>query len=186
MTEQNEWETLINHEDFEINVNYPHQIKNKETGKIIDEHEDKDGYLIVSIDGKQMKKHRLIGFQWIPNPDNLPQIDHKNRIPSDNHISNLRWVSNQENCKNRSHYGEIKYNYINDIPPEAILVNQYNNYQFEGLYFHDDKFYQFNGIQYKELLIRETATNIKMIRAYDVNRIRRTIYYTKFKREYDL
>ena len=185
--EEDNWETLKNHEDYEICKNYPHQIRKKSNKYIISEHEDKDGYIICSnIDGKQRKKHRLIAFQWIPNPDNLPQVDHKNRIPNDNHIENLRFVSNRENGKNRGHYKEIKFDFLDEIPSEAIKVDEYNNNEFEGLYFHEDKFYQFNGIQYRKLLIRESATNIKMVRAYDVNGIRRTIYYTKFKREYDI
>ena len=185
--EEDNWETLKNHENYEICKNYPHQIRKKSNKYIISEHEDKDGYIICSnIDGKQRKKHRLIAFQWIPNPDNLPQVDHKNRIPNDNHIENLRFVSNRENAKNRGHYKEIKFDFLDEIPSEAIKVDEYNNNEFEGLYFHEDKFYQFNGIQYRKLLIRESATNIKMVRAYDVNGIRRTIYYTKFKREYDI
>ena len=186
MTESKEWQELKEDKDYEININYPHQIRKKSSTKIIKEYEDKDGYLICNIDGKPAKKHRLIALQFIPNPDNLPQIDHKNRIPSDNHISNLRWISNRENCMNRTGYKETKFNYIDELSPEAIVVNHYSKYQFEDLYFHDDKFYSFNGIQYRELSISETITGIKTVRPYDVNGKRITIFYTKFKREYNL
>ena len=47
------------------------------------------------------KIHRLIGIHYIPNPENKPLIDHKNRNPSDNRIENLRWATMSENCQNR-------------------------------------------------------------------------------------
>ena len=46
--------------------------------------------------------HRLIAETFIPNPDNLPLIDHINRDKTNNSIANLRWVTNQQNCMNQS------------------------------------------------------------------------------------
>lgn len=47
-------------------------------------------------------QHRLLGIQYLPNPDNLPCIDHINRNRLDNSLSNLRWVSYSLNSKNKS------------------------------------------------------------------------------------
>ena len=41
--------------------------------------------------------HRLVAKHYIPNPDNLQQVDHKDGNKLNNHISNLRWVSNMDN-----------------------------------------------------------------------------------------
>jgi len=46
--------------------------------------------------------HRLLGLQYLDNPDNLPCIDHINRNKLDNSLSNLRWVSYNTNAKNKS------------------------------------------------------------------------------------
>ena len=45
--------------------------------------------------------HRLLGLQYLPNPNNFPCIDHINRIRIDNSLTNLRWVSYSHNSKNK-------------------------------------------------------------------------------------
>ena len=68
---------------------------------------DKDGYLLTNLyDNDTRKKvtvkiHRAVCECYHPNPNNLPQVDHINRIKWDNRPDNLRWVSAFENGQNR-------------------------------------------------------------------------------------
>ena len=67
---------------------------------------DDKGYYIIHLqrNRKQYHRriHRLLALTFIPNPENLPNVDHKNRDQSDNNLSNLRWCSQDQNMKNSS------------------------------------------------------------------------------------
>lgn len=78
--------------------------------KEINQRTDKDGYLIVTLYDKQglrkdCKAHRVVAFAFIPNPDNLPMINHKNEIRSANFVENLEWCT----AKYNSNYGTSRY-----------------------------------------------------------------------------
>lgn len=59
------------------------------------------GYLAVHLYKNGCKKmhlvHRLVAMAFIPNPKNKPQVNHIDGVKQHNHISNLEWVTSQEN-----------------------------------------------------------------------------------------
>ena len=59
----------------------------------------KNGYARVYLDGKHYLTHRLVAEAYIPNPENLPCVNHKNHDRADNRASNLEWCSYQYNNK---------------------------------------------------------------------------------------
>lgn len=51
--------------------------------------------------GKNFSVHRLVAQAFIPNPDNLPQINHKDHNPFNNHVDNLEWCTAKYNCNHK-------------------------------------------------------------------------------------
>lgn len=60
-----------------------------------------NGYRFVGLwrDGhrKSTSVHKLVAMHFIPNPKRKPQVNHKDGVKSNNHVSNLEWVTCSEN-----------------------------------------------------------------------------------------
>ena len=63
-------------------------------------------------DGKRYWKrvHQLVAEAFLPNPDHLPQIDHKDGNHLNNYADNLRWVSPADNTRNPNTIGHLRGN----------------------------------------------------------------------------
>jgi hypothetical protein len=85
--------------------------KNKFKSRILKNHISKRGYYVTDVRINNLRKtfyiHRLIAINFIPNPLNKKQVNHKDSNPLNNSINNLEWVNNLENSCHRVK----KYNY---------------------------------------------------------------------------
>ena len=74
--------------------------------------EDKKGYLCVKLQNNKnktmFKVHRLVAKTFIPNPDDLPQINHINGIKNNNNMHNLEWCNCSYNVKEAFRLGLSK------------------------------------------------------------------------------
>ena len=83
------------------------------------------GYLRVKlyINGveKDFSIHRLVAFAYLPNPDNLPEVNHKDENKQNNCVDNLEWVTHQENMN----YG-TRNERISKAQGKAVLCVELN------------------------------------------------------------
>lgn len=72
-------------------------------GKVLKPRQRKrDGYIEISLsknNTKENKKvHRLVAEVFVPNTENLPEVNHKDENKANNHATNLEWIRHKENC----------------------------------------------------------------------------------------
>lgn len=79
---------------------------------------NKDGYMCVTVGKNNSRKcktvHRIIAEAFVPNPDNLPEVDHIDNNKINNDYSNLQWISGFDNkskipfnVRSKSHKREL-------------------------------------------------------------------------------
>ena len=69
------------------------------SGKFLSPWVNTNGYLIVCLDGKNKRVHRLVTEAYVPNPDGLPYVDHKDGNKLNCHKDNVRWCTHGQNCQ---------------------------------------------------------------------------------------
>lgn len=78
-------------------------------GRILKQQRNRGGYIYVefSINGKLIVRyvHRIVAQTFIPNPDNLPEVNHLDNNPLNNDVSNLEWCTREYNMAYKERYG---------------------------------------------------------------------------------
>ena len=92
---------IINNTNNMFSISNLGKIRNNKTGKILKTQKNKKGYHIVRVTVNQRKTtfriHRLVAESFIPNPNNLPEVHHKDNNTYNSEVSNLQWCTRKEN-----------------------------------------------------------------------------------------
>ena len=106
---------------FDRYVKYSNGRIHLHKGKVLSPSIRYDGYLVVllSYNGKHkmFSVHRLVAEAFIPNPDNLPQVNHKDEDKTNNSVENLEWCDNKYNMN----YGTRKRRVIETKIEKGII-----------------------------------------------------------------
>lgn len=101
-----EWRPVVGYEGlYEVSnlgrvasLNYNGTGKRKELKPTKAHHNYLNVRLYKEGEWKGVRLHRIVANAFIPNPDKLPEINHKDENPTNNAVSNLEWCSHKYNC----------------------------------------------------------------------------------------
>ena len=102
-----EWRAVPGYEGL-YEVSNKGNVRNVRRNNIIKGFINTKGYIQVSLCKNGIRKnftvHRLVALTFIPNPDNLPEINHINEDKTNNRVDNLEWCT----AKYNNNYGSRK------------------------------------------------------------------------------
>lgn len=155
-------------------------VRNKYTKKLIKQKKDTDGYILVGLNINKktsyQRLHRLLAYNFIPNPNNYKTIDHINRIRDDNNLKNLRWANQNIQDNNKKHAVKnigIKISKYKDNK----LIDTYNSFKLaaKSINIHKDTFSrlikktnEFYGYNWIKTL---TENNVELFKPIIINNL---------------
>ena len=85
------------------------------------------GYLLVNLFKDRERKfyliHRLVAETYIPNPDNLPQVDHIDNDKTHNYLNNLQWITHRDNNRKSKNKPILQFDLDGNFIREWLCAN---------------------------------------------------------------
>lgn len=146
-------------------------IKITRSGKLIYKYDNKtekkqsiiNGYKAAWFNKKPIYVHRLVAEKFIPNPDNKPQVNHKDGNKHNNRVDNLEWVTNKENNQHARDVlkvmknPKIKYGIDNHMSQPILDLKT-------GIYYGSKGEYQrANKLENKEMYSKKIMKQLKKV-----------------------
>lgn len=146
-----EWKDIKDHEDFQISnmgrirrksfydlYEVDGKLRSRKfDSTVLTPSSDADGYLEIGVsehgDPYYFRIHRLVAQAFIPNLENLPEVNHKDGNKQNNCVKNLEWVSTADNIRHSIETGlrERRYIGLNRSPVKVRCVE--DNLEFSSL-----------------------------------------------------
>lgn len=104
-----EWKTIKGFTDYQVSDSGEiYSLKRKKKLKTYENKNYLGVYLYQDCKRKFMMVHRLVALNFIDNPNNYPQINHKDENSKNNNVENLEWCSAKYNANYGNHKEKIR------------------------------------------------------------------------------
>ena len=155
------------------------RVQNCSTNHFLKYTSDKSGYLKVRLykDKHQhtLLVHRLVALAFLPNPNNYPQVNHKDENKHNNDVSNLEWCT----VKYNANYGTRNERIQKQLKQNAILPDnrkKVNMYTLDGNFIR-----QFDSLKEAKIFLNKPITEAHISQC--CNGIRKTAYGYKWAKD---
>lgn len=100
-------------------------------GHYYNSHQTNRGYLNIriKIDGRWITKlvHRLVAETFVPNPNKMSEVNHKDSGRTNNEASNLEWVTRSYNIQYREEFGESSRRPLFAVNLNTLEVSRFSS-----------------------------------------------------------
>lgn len=106
------------------------RVMNLKSGRVLKNGSTPHGYATVCLckgngtKPKQITVHRLVAEAFIPNPLNLPEVNHIDEDKRNNDVENIEWVSRSENMRHSAHTKSCR---INQLSIDGEFIKQWDS-----------------------------------------------------------
>ena len=108
------------------------KVYSTKTNKFLNPSKTKDGYLKVALRGNNkayyFRVHKLVAMTYLENPNNLPEVNHKDFNRTNNSLENLEWISHNDNIE----YSKLENRFKTEKPLRKayVFTNVFNGKSF--------------------------------------------------------
>ena len=159
-----EWKKIYNYNGM-FSISEDGHLRNDLTGNILKNNIGQNGYYQITIkpygrDGKcfSLRLHKLVAQAFIPNPNNKPQINHKDGNKLNNHYSNLEWVTQQENSRHAEDNGLM--NRCHGLKMKNVKLSEVDVIWIRENFIPDDEEFGYQGLARRLNVNRGTIRDV--------------------------
>ena len=167
---------------YEISTEYPYEIRKISTHRVVKVSNSYNGYQIVCLGGKTIGLHKVVATQWLENPNNLPEVNHKDSVRNNNHVENLEWISHSDNLRQREAFTRRNFEFVEALPETAFQLTEYKGFSYDKYWFDNTTETLFIKAKRQPYRIVHPSDNHgrPQVTLYDVESKAHAVFWSKF------
>ena len=141
--------------------------KRKGNTKLLSPNDIGNGYLRVSLykngNQKNIFVHRLVAKAFIANPENKPEVNHKDLNPKNNNLDNLEWVTRRENTihfRKHHNFSVGETHGMSKLTEEQVIEMRDRHWAYNTSYKQLAEDYNISSVQVSNIIRRRAWDHV--------------------------